>query len=142
VSNPQHLFQVQKSRVRPRLFYVHELSLLPGFLTRAIKPSLQHLRYIIDHGFAHRCQEMRRPDMSVGLWERGGRSEATARSKDRSLRISSERDIRTTAPVGAGLPAKDVNEDGFQQDKRAHFEFFAGKPAPTGIGVRTFFTTQ
>jgi hypothetical protein len=30
------------------------------------------------------------------------------------------------------LPAKVVNDDAFQQDKRGAFECFAGKPAPTG----------
>ncbi|WP_152974796.1 hypothetical protein [Pseudomonas sp. RIT-PI-q] len=38
----------------------------------------------------------------------------------------------TRSTVGAGSPAKDVNDDGFQQDKRGAFECFAGKPAPTG----------
>jgi hypothetical protein len=35
------------------------------------------------------------------------------------------------------LPAKDVNDDAFQQEKRGVFESFAGKPAPTGIGDDT-----
>ncbi|WP_339502957.1 Hpt domain-containing protein [Pseudomonas silesiensis] len=35
-------------------------------------------------------------------------------------------------PVGAGLPAKVVNDDAFPLDKRGACESFAGKPAPTG----------
>ena len=35
-------------------------------------------------------------------------------------------------PVGAGLPAKVVNDDAFPLDKRGACETFAGKPAPTG----------
>ncbi|QCY13701.1 hypothetical protein ELQ88_24665 [Pseudomonas sp. MPC6] len=35
-------------------------------------------------------------------------------------------------PVGAGLPAKVVNENAWFLIKRGAFEFFAGKPAPTG----------
>ncbi|VVO05544.1 Hpt domain-containing protein [Pseudomonas fluorescens] len=34
-------------------------------------------------------------------------------------------------PVGAGLPAKVVNDDAFPMDKRGAYESFAGKPAPT-----------
>ncbi|MFJ3368465.1 hypothetical protein [Pseudomonas sp. NPDC086251] len=33
--------------------------------------------------------------------------------------------------VGAGLLAKVVNDDAFQQDKRRAFKTFASKPAPT-----------
>ncbi|MDQ0126336.1 chemosensory pili system protein ChpA (sensor histidine kinase/response regulator) [Pseudomonas lini] len=38
-------------------------------------------------------------------------------------------------PVGAGLPAKDFNDDAFPMDKRGAGEPFAGKPAPTGDRV-------
>ncbi|WP_250690880.1 hypothetical protein [Pseudomonas sp. Y39-6] len=34
--------------------------------------------------------------------------------------------------VGAGLPAKVVNDDAHRQDERGAWTFFAGKPAPTG----------
>ncbi|CAD0264876.1 hypothetical protein DENIT_230010 [Pseudomonas veronii] len=34
--------------------------------------------------------------------------------------------------VGAGLPAKVVNDDARRQDERGAWTFFAGKPAPTG----------
>ncbi|PMU93816.1 hypothetical protein C1Y28_18290 [Pseudomonas sp. GW704-F5] len=34
--------------------------------------------------------------------------------------------------VGAGLPAKVVNDDARRQDERGAWAFFAGKPAPTG----------
>ncbi|RWA25103.1 hypothetical protein DJ028_25185 [Pseudomonas veronii] len=33
--------------------------------------------------------------------------------------------------VGAGLPAKVVNNDARRQDERGAWAFFAGKPAPT-----------
>ncbi|PMU89538.1 hypothetical protein C1Y30_15565 [Pseudomonas sp. GW704-F3] len=33
--------------------------------------------------------------------------------------------------VGAGLPAKVVNDDARRQDERGAWAFFAGKPAPT-----------
>ncbi|RTY63779.1 hypothetical protein EKA83_32795 [Pseudomonas veronii] len=37
-------------------------------------------------------------------------------------------------PVGAGLPAMVVNDDGGSLDARGGCGFFAGKPAPTGDG--------
>jgi hypothetical protein len=37
-------------------------------------------------------------------------------------------------PVGAGLPAMEVNDDEGCPDERGVLTFFAGKPAPTGEG--------
>jgi hypothetical protein len=36
-------------------------------------------------------------------------------------------------PVGAGLPANDVNDNACCLIKRGALETFAGKPAPTGV---------
>ena len=41
-------------------------------------------------------------------------------------------EISMPPPVGAGVPAKIVNDNACIPDKRGDLAFFAGKPAPTG----------
>jgi len=52
-------------------------------------------------------------------------------------RISFDCETVRKSPVGAGLPAMDVNDNAGCLNKRVAPTFFAGKPAPTGECVRT-----
>jgi hypothetical protein len=53
----------------------------------------------------------------------------------RCIKIKST--VARVPPVGAGLPAKDVNDDVFQQDRRGVFEIFAGSQLLQGSGDDT-----
>ena len=53
-------------------FYAHEPFLWRYARALTISLSIQHLRHIIDHRFAHRCQVMRGPGVAVGVLGVGG----------------------------------------------------------------------